>query len=299
MNTLGLLCSGGDAPGMNMALWAAARSAEARGWRVLGVHGGYQGLLGGSVEPWPADRLRPFARLGGAVLGTSRVPDFTRQVGAAAAQARSAGITHALVLGGDGSLRGAGLLNRAGLPTVGLPATIDNDVPGSAATVGFDSAVNFALPLADALLDTAEALPRLCALETLGGNTGHLAQAVGDACGADVVLVPEAPLAAPELAGRVSAALARRRHALIVASEGYPALEGVLDALAREVGLRLRLTRLGHAQRGGRPSARDRLLAGALAGEAADLLARGHAGVLAWRGAPTLLEFAAPAQQEA
>lgn len=298
MRTLALLTSGGDSPGMNMALWVAARAAEERGWRVLGVREGYEGLLAGAFEDWPADRLRPFARLGGTVLGTSRRPDFAGLVNVAVERARSAGVTHALVLGGNGSLRGAALLAGAGLPTVGLPATIDNDVPGSDLSVGFDSAVNFALPLADALLDTAEALPRLCALETLGGDTGFLARAVGSACGADVVLVPEDPLPFPELAERVRAALARRRHALVVASEGYPGLETTLHDLEREVGLRLRFTRLGHAQRGGRPSARDRLLAAELAGEAVGLLSEGRSGALVWRDGPALLDPSLPTRQE-
>ena len=291
MTGLALLTSGGDAPGMNMALWAAARAAEQRGWTVLGVREGFSGLLRGDWERWPADRLRPFARLGGTVLATSRLPDFAQLAGAAAQRLREAEIGAALILGGNGSLLGAERLAAAGVNVIGLPATIDNDVPDSAMSIGFDSAVNFALLLSDALLDTAEALPRLCALETLGGDTGHLATAVGQACGSDVALIPEAPLSQIELTERVRAALDRRKYALIVASEGYPQLDDTLRQLSDDVGLRLRLTRLGHAQRGGRPSAADRLLALSLAESAVLALAEGHSGVMAWQGQPVLHEF--------
>jgi 6-phosphofructokinase 1 len=277
---------------MNMALWAATQRAMERGWEVLGVREGFAGLLRGDFLEISPTEMLSYARLGGTFLGTSRDPAFQAKLPQALKALEAAGITHLMVLGGNGSLQGAKVLSQAGIGVVGLPATIDNDVDASEESIGFDTALNFGLLILDQFRDTAEALPRLCALETLGGNTGFLAQAVGQAGGADVLLLPERPLPFEQLLEQTRSAIAHRRFALIVASEGYPDLENTLQALSEQVGLRLRFARPSHAMRGGRPSARDRLLARRLAEAGVEYLAQGYSGaVLVQHGQPERVPF--------
>ena len=171
----------------------------------------------------------------------------------------------------------------AHLPTVFIPATIDNDVADSDSSLGFDTALDTAVVLGDGIRDSAESLPRLFALETLGGSTGFLAQAVALALGADALLVPEQPLEEAKIIKDLQAAMQTHRYALVVASEGYPDVSGVVERLSAALKTRSRFTRLGHAQRGGRPSGRDRLLARAFAEVAVAGLARGESGRALWQ----------------
>lgn len=277
-----LLTSGGDAPGMNMALWALAHDAEGRGWTVLGVERGLQGLIDGSFRPLRQRELLRWARRGGTELGTSRVERFPASVERAVAGLRAQGVERLVILGGNGSARAAALLSRH-LPTAFIPATIDNDVADSDSSVGFDTALDTAVRLADGIRDSADSLPRLFVLETLGGDTGFLAQAVALATAADVLLVPEAPLTMTDLVGRVETATRVNGYALIVASEGYPELVATVEELVRRLGTRSRISRIGHAQRGGAPSAGDRLLARSLAERAVAGLAEGESGRALWR----------------
>jgi len=290
MPRLAILTSGGDSSGMNMAIWAATNAAQGQGWEVVGVREGFSGLLRGDfLELDPLQALRQ-ARLGGTFLGTAREPDFGDKIPTALAQLQKSSLTHLLVLGGNGSLAGAAKIAEAGFTVAGIPCTIDNDVDGSDESIGFDSALNLALPLFDGMRDTAEALPRWFVLETLGGNTGFLAQAVAQAGGADLLLVPERPLEFAQVEAATRAVLERQRFAIVVASEGYPQLMPTLQRLEQALGLRLRHTRLGHAQRGGRPSGRDRLLARSLAEAAVQALAQPQSGLMAWRaGKPQLI----------
>lgn len=280
--TLAILTSGGDSPGMNAAVWAATQHLEDTGWRVLGVREGFAGLLRGDFLELKAHEVLRFARSGGTFLGTSRDPDFKEKIPDAKAHLEKAGVTHLMVLGGNGSIRGAAALEKAGLKVVGLPATIDNDVAGSEDSIGFDTAANFGLLILDQFRDTLEALPRLCALETLGGNTGFLAERIGTAGGADMVLVSEIPVSLDVLEAGARWAIERQNFALIVASEGYPKLEETMLELETRVGLRLRFSRPSHAMRGGKPSAHDRSLARALAIAGVDALAQGRTGMIAW-----------------
>jgi 6-phosphofructokinase 1 len=290
--TLAILTSGGDSPGMNTAIWAATQQLEETGWRVLGVRGGFAGILRGDFLELNASECLKFARYGGTFLGTSRDPDFVQKIPAAIKQLKKAGVTHLLVLGGNGSLRGAAALEQAGFPVVGLPATIDNDVAGSDDSIGFDTATNYGLQILDQFRDTLEALPRLCALETLGGDTGFLADRIGGVGGADVILVPEMNVSENVLAAVANDAIQRRGSAMIVASEGVPNLESKLLALEKHLGLRLRFARPSHSMRGGKPSAHDRNLAYDLATAGVNTLARGQTGMIAWKnGACKLLAF--------
>ena len=280
--TLALLTSGGDAPGMNMALHRLTERAEREGWRVFGVREGFQGLLDAAFIPLRTAETVRYTRHGGTFLGSSRLPNFHTLADQSAEVIEEHTITHLAVVGGNGSLRGAALLSRYA-HTAGLPGTIDNDVHGSELSIGFDTALNTGLALLDAMRDSAESLPRLFALETLGGDTGFLADAVARAGGADVTLIPEAVVPETALHERLRESVARQRYALIVASEGYPDLMGVLERASETLQTRIRVTRAGHAQRGGRPSAGDRLLAGALADVAFELLQRGKSGAALWQ----------------
>lgn len=300
MAKLAILTSGGDSPGMNMAVWAACQKLEATDWQVFGVREGFAGLLRGDlVSLNPIETIR-YTRLGGTFLGTSRDPNFAQKIPEALKQIRKQKITHLMVLGGNGSLRGAAAMAKANIKVVGLPATIDNDVAGSDDSIGFDTAANFGLQLLDQFRDTVEALPRLCVLETLGGDTGFLADRVYSVGGADFRLIPERPLSLNKIESLIRSAIAQKGFALVVASEGYPNLESVVLELEKRVGLRLRFARPSHTMRGGRPSAHDRMLARALAEAGIDALARGKSGMVAWRGGKAkLISFDAVPQRKA
>ncbi len=290
--TLAILTSGGDCPGMNTAIWAATQKAQSLGWRVLGVRQGFAGLLAGEFTELNSSQCLKFARYGGTFLGTSRDPDFAKKVPNAIRQLKKSGVTHLLVLGGNGSLRGAAAFAAAGFSVVGLPATIDNDVAGSEDSIGFDSATNFGLTILDAFRDTLEALPRLCALETLGGDTGFLAQRIGKIGGADAVLVPTQNVNAAALLMAAKRGIQQRGFAVVVASEGVPNLETTLLALEKELDLRLRFARPSHSMRGGRPSSHDRNLGFDLAVAGVQALAQNKSGMVAQQnGKAKLLVF--------
>lgn len=288
---LAVLCSGGDAPGMNAAVWRLASGAEALGWEVIAFRRGYAGLLSGDVEPWSSALAARHARYGGAWLQVARVPDLARRLG----QAVSAlGDVDALaVIGGDGSLAGAAAIGHEwGRPVAGLPATIDNDIAATDLSIGHDTAIAFGVDAADRQRDSAESLPRLFCLETLGGPTGHLAATIGRLAGAQAILIPEAPMALDAVVDAVAPAVDSGEPSLIVASEGYPDLHAFLDRICGQLGLRLRLTSLGHAQRGGAPTPRDRALAAAFAERAISGIADGASGLTTLRnGAVRLASF--------
>jgi 6-phosphofructokinase 1 len=283
MPKLAILTSGGDSPGMNMAIWQANAAMQEQGWQVVGIREGFAGLLRGDfLKLETADTMR-FTRYGGTFLASSRDPDFGSKIPEAISQLEQAGITHLLVLGGNGSIRGAAALAKTGIKIIGIPATIDNDVAGSEDSIGFDTACNFGLQMIDQFRDTLEALPRLCVLETLGGDTGFLALEISHAGGADIALLPEHPIAFSELETKTQDAIKHHNYALIVASEGYPDLEKTVLNLEKNIGLRLRFSRPNHAMRGGRPSSHDRSLAAALALAATHALANGESGMMGWQ----------------
>lgn len=289
MPKFAILTSGGDSPGMNMAIWSAVNTSD---WQVVGIREGFAGMLSGDfINLEPSDTMR-YTRYGGTFLGTSRDPDFAVKIPEAILQLEQAAITHLMVLGGNGSIRGAAALANAGIKVVGLPGTIDNDVAGSEDSIGFDTATNFGLQMIDQFRDTLEALPRLCVLETLGGGTGFLALEIARAGGADIALLPEHPKPYTELEALTRAAIQDHQYALIVASEGYPDLEQTVLKLEAEIGLRLRFSRPSHAMRGGRPSSHDRSLAAALGSAAVKALGRDESGMIGWQnGRPKLIDF--------
>jgi 6-phosphofructokinase 1 len=253
---------------MNMALWAVCAEARRAGRSVVGLRDGFAGLLERDALPLDADAVLPWARRGGTFLGTARLPDLPSRRSEVRNALDGLGICDLVVLGGNGSLAAAEMLADDVKTVVGMPATIDNDVADCPASIGFDSALATAVRLADGIRDSGEALPRLFSLETLGGDTGFLATAVARAVCADAVLIPEAPREPAEVAAELRPTIEAGRAALIVASEGYPELGAFLHEVSSRLGLRLRDGRIGHAQRGGAPSPRDRLLARDLGEEA-------------------------------
>ncbi len=267
---------------MNAALWALTKGAQVQGWEVLGVREGLRGLLEHPLLPLSEALTLSWARRGGTALGTSRLEDFPERLQAAVERLETEEITKLVILGGNGSALAAAALS-AHLPTAFVPATIDNDVADSDSSLGFDTALNTAVVLGDGIRDSAESLPRLFALETLGGSTGFLAQAVALALGADALLVPEQPLSEKEVVVRLEAAVKVHRYALVVASEGYPDVGEVVARLSAALNTRSRFSRIGHAQRGGRPSGRDRLLARAFAEVALTGLSRNESGRALWQ----------------
>lgn len=278
---IAVLTSGGDAPGMNAAVRAVVRSAAARGLPAIAVHDGYEGLMAGNFSPCGPRDVSNIIQRGGTVLGTSRSEEFRRPEGRArAAQALAGASTQGLVvIGGNGSFRGADLLSREhGIRVAGVPATIDHDIGGTEASIGFDTAVNTALEAIDRLRDTAFSLDRVFFVEVMGRQSGALAVATALAGGAEEVLVPGRPDELPRLVRHVRTALSEGKKSLIVVvAEGdeLGGAEGVAAAVQREVPIRSRVSVLGYIQRGGRPSALDRILASRYGAAAVTHLADG------------------------
>ena len=260
-----MVVSGGDAPGINATLAHYTARAAAHGDEVLGAVGGFAGAMAGNLVPLAAGSIAPWAGQGGAYLPSDRTPALAAEGAQRALLALLAEhrIDNLVLFGGDGTLRYvAPLLARWGVPCISVPTTIDNNVPGTEQSLGFDSACNYAYQAIDGVVATGHALPgRIFMVETLGGDTGFLALAVAQGAGAHAVLVPEFTYSDDALSARLVASVARYGYALLVLSEGVPAARALADDIPRWTQMRVRDTRLGHAQRGGRASHGDRVLA--------------------------------------
>ena len=282
---IAILTSGGDAPGMNAAIRAVTRCALAKGWDVFGVNQGYAGLVAGDYRQLAARDVGGLLSKGGTFLGSARCPEFCKlEVREKALRNLNRhGISSLVVIGGNGSQTGGAALNDMGFPTVGVASTIDNDLVGSEITIGVDTALNIALEAIDRLRVTAASHQRGFLIEVMGRNCGYLALMAGIAGGAELVLVPEIPFEPEDLSEAIHDAYRRgKSHAMVVVAEGakYNA-----EALARHfkdesMGFELRATILGHVQRGGVPTAYDRLLASRLGAGAVDTLDKGISGVV-------------------
>jgi 6-phosphofructokinase 1 len=284
---IAVLTSGGDAPGMNAAIRAVVRTGLAKGWEVFGVRNGYAGLCEGQMETLGARDVGSILQRGGTFLGSARLPEFKDPAIRAGglAQLAAKGIDGLVVIGGNGSQSGALELSRMGLAVVGVASTIDNDLAGSDMTIGVDTALNIALEAIDRLRVTASSHKRAFLVEVMGRNCGYLALMAGIAGGADSVVIPEVEMAPELVAQDLEGAWQRgKAHALVVVAEGarHNAVR-LAQHFEREkgrLGFDLRVTTLGHVQRGGAPGAFDRLLATRLAAAATDQLARGEHGRL-------------------
>jgi len=281
MRRIGLLTSGGDAPGMNAAIRAVVRHALGRSLEVVGIRRGYAGLLAGELLPLTRAGVANIIQRGGTILGTSRSPEFYQPGGRARAAAvlRGAGIEALVVVGGEGTLHGATLLAAEhGVTVAGVPGTIDNDVYGTDFTIGFDTAVNTALEAIDRIRDTAASHERLFLVEVMGRTCGEIALGVGVAGGAEDVLIPEQPTDLDTLGAELKRSWERgKRSSIIVVAESGK--EGHVFTVAERVraltGLEPRVCVFGHIQRGGTPTARDRILASRLGVAAVDVLLAG------------------------
>jgi len=287
MKRIGVLTSGGDAPGMNAAIRAVVRTGVAKGWEVWGVRGGYQGLITGKILPMGARDVGGIMQRGGTILGSARAPEFKTEDGQLRAlrTLNEQSIEALVVIGGNGSQTGSAALHKLGFPVVGVASTIDNDLYGSDITIGVDTALNIALEAIDRLKTTASSLQRAFILEVMGRDCGYLALMSTIAGGAEACLIPEVETDPEQLAQKLRAAYQKgKEHAIIVVAEGAKynaeALGQYFSSHRERLGFDLRVTILGHVQRGGTPSAYDRILASRLGAGATEALARGETGVL-------------------
>jgi 6-phosphofructokinase 1 len=284
---IAVLTSGGDAPGMNAAIRAVVRTGTGRGWEVLGVRHGYAGLIGGDMTPLNVRDVGGILQRGGTMLGSARSAEFETVPGREKAirNLNARGVDALVVIGGNGSQTGTHCLARMGFPAVGVASTIDNDLVGSDITIGVDTALNIALEAIDRLKTTASSHQRAFLVEVMGRHCGYLALMAAIAGGAEAVLLPEFALEPEALAKELHAAYLRGKpHALVVVAEGakYNAqrMAEYFRTHPTECGFDLRVTTLGHVQRGGAPGAFDRILATRLGNGATEALARGERDVL-------------------
>jgi 6-phosphofructokinase 1 len=309
MERIGVLTSGGDNPGLNPCIRAVVRMALHEGLEASGIHRGYAGLIGGEIDEMDARSVGGILGRGGTVLGTARAPEFMEPQGRRQAlrTLNRFDIDGLVVIGGNGSLTGALELHRLGFPVVGVPSTIDNDINGTDISIGVDTALNTILSAIDKIKDTASSHNRAFLIETMGRNSGYLALASGLAGGAELVLCPEVETTLEEVAQTVEDSYIRgKAHAIIVVAEGWkPGTEHIAQKLRErkeELGFSVRVTRLGHVQRGGSPSAFDRILATRLGAEAVKQLINGNTGqMIGWLNSDfhlTPLEEAVAYQKE-
>jgi 6-phosphofructokinase len=278
-NSIAVLTSGGDAPGMNAAVRAVVRSAIFKGMDVYGVQRGYNGLITGEVVKMDLRSVSDIIHRGGTVLYTARSPKFRTPEGVkqAADYCRELGIKGVVVIGGDGSYRGARDLTHAGIPCVGLPGTIDNDISSTDYTIGFDTAMNTAMHMVDNIRDTSQSHDRCSVVEVMGRNAGYLALHTGVACGATAILVPEVPFdLEKDIIPKITRTQATgKKNFIIVVAEGVGGTENIARHIQELTGIDTRATILGHVQRGGSPTVRDRVLATQMGYHAVELLEQG------------------------
>ncbi len=287
MKRIAVLTSGGDAPGMNAAIRAVVRQGVHKGLEVVGIRRGYLGLLAGDFLPLERGSVADIIHRGGTMLRTARCEDFKTAAGQAAAisHLQQAGIDGLVVIGGDGSFRGAYSLHQQGISTVGVPGTIDNDIGGTESAIGFDTAVNTAVMAIDNIRDTATSHERTFIIEVMGRYSGHIALAAGLAAGAESILVPEEDMSEQEICERLRRGHQRGKlHSIIVICEGAGRGFEIGEYVERCTGFDTRVTVLGHIQRGGSPTAQDRILASRMGAFAVDMLCDQQSGVMvAWQ----------------
>ncbi|MBL7125991.1 MAG: 6-phosphofructokinase [Dehalococcoidales bacterium] len=288
MKRIGVLTSGGDAPGMNAAIRAVVRTGISKGWEVMGIRNGYSGLLNNNVAAMGARDVGGIIQQGGTVLGSSRCPEFKTEEGRKKAlrNLEKNGVEALVVIGGNGSQSGAHALSQMGFPVAGVASTIDNDLCGSEITIGVDTALDVALQAIDQLKVTASSHHRAFIVEVMGRDCGYLALMTGITGGAEYIVIPEFETDAEDVVNAIRTAYKLgKAHALIVVAEGakYNAhgLKTYFEKHHEKLGFDLRITNLGYVQRGGSPGAFDRLLATRLGAAATEYIAQGKFGMLA------------------
>ncbi len=277
--SIAVLTSGGDAPGMNAAVRAVVRAGINRGMRVFGIYRGYNGLLNGDIMEMNLRSVSDIIGNGGTMLYTARSEEFKKKEAQqrAADFCRSKGIEGVVVIGGDGSFRGARALTAAGINCIGVPGTIDNDIACSEYTVGFDTAMNTAVEMVDRIRDTAQSHDRCSIVEVMGRRCGDIALQTGIATGATAILVPEIEynIERDVIERIISTQKTGKKHFVIVVAEGVGGVRDLAKYIEQRLGIEARATVLGHVQRGGSPTVRDRVVASQMGYEAVSLLDKG------------------------
>ena len=279
MKSIAVLTSGGDAPGMNPAVRAVVRTACQRGIKVYGVDRGYTGLINGAIHEMNLRSVSDIITRGGTILYSARCPEFKTEEGLqqAVATCKKFGIDGMVIIGGDGSFRGARDLSLRGIPCIGLPGTIDNDISCTDYTIGYDTCLNTIVQMVDRIRDTSESHDRCTVVEVMGRGAGYLALEAGIAVGATSIIVPEVEY---DIERDVIARIREfqktgKKHFIVIVAEGVGGTAEIAKKIEAETGVESRATILGHVQRGGSPTARDRIMASQMGSRAVDLLTQG------------------------
>lgn len=279
MKSIAVLTSGGDAPGMNAAVRAVVRTACQRGIKVYGVDRGYTGLIKGDVHEMNLRSVSDIITRGGTILYSARCPEFKTEEGIQKAvdTCKRVGIDGMVIIGGDGSFRGARDLSLRGIPCIGLPGTIDNDISCTDYTIGYDTCLNTIVQMVGRIRDTSESHDRCTVVEVMGRGAGYLALESGIAVGATSILVPEVEY---DIERDIIARIREfqktgKRHFIVIVAEGVGGTAEIAKKIEAETGVESRATILGHVQRGGSPTARDRIMASQMGSRAVDLLTQG------------------------
>ena len=279
IKTIGVLTSGGDAPGMNAAVRAVVRTALSKGIKVIGIQRGYNGLLNGEVREMDLRSVSEIIHRGGTVLYTARCLEFVTAEGQkkGAEKCKELGIDAMVVIGGDGSFKGARALANLGIPCIGIPGTIDNDIACSEYTIGYDTAMNTAVEMIDKLRDTTQSHDRCSVVEGMGRNAGYIALNVGIATGALAILIPERPYDLDhDIISRMNQTQKTgKKHFIVIVAEGVGHAQELANEIQARTGIDSRATVLGHVQRGGSPTLRDRVTASQMGYHAVNLLEKG------------------------
>lgn len=280
IKTIGVLTSGGDAPGMNAAIRAVTRTAIYNGIKVLGIRRGYNGLINGDISELNVRSVSGIIHRGGTILYTARCLEFKTLEGQkkAAERCREYGIDALVIIGGDGSFRGGKDMAAQGIPCVCIPGTIDNDIACSDYTIGFDTAMNTAVEMIDKLRDTTQSHDRCSVVEVMGRHAGYLALNTGIACGALVTVIPEVPCDVDHDIVKMMNDTRKtgKQHFIIIVAEGVGRAHDFAEIIEKKTGIESRATVLGHVQRGGSPSLRDRVAASRMGYHAVELLLQGQ-----------------------
>lgn len=279
MKSIAVLTGGGDAPGMNPAVRAVVRTACQRGIKVYGVDRGYTGLINGDIHEMNLRSVSDIITRGGTILYSARCPEFKTEEGLqkAVATCKKFGIDGMVIIGGDGSFRGARDLSLRGIPCIGLPGTIDNDISCTDYTIGYDTCLNTIVQMVDRIRDTSESHDRCTVVEVMGRGAGYLALEAGIAVGATSIIVPEVEY---DIERDVIARIREfqktgKKHFIVIVAEGVGGTAEIAKKIEAETGVESRATILGHVQRGGSPTARDRIMASQMGSRAVDLLTQG------------------------
>lgn len=278
MKKIAVLTSGGDSPGMNAAIRAVVRKGIYHHLEVYGVYQGYSGLINGNFKKLELGSVGDIIHRGGTILQSARCLEFKTLEGQKKGleQLKNAGIEGLVVIGGDGSYRGAQALSKLGFPCIGVPGTIDNDIPGTEVTIGFDTALNTVIEAIDKIRDTASSHERTFIIEVMGRNAGDLALLAGLAGGAETIIIPEDNYNIHDVVDRLKRGSERgKKHSIIVVAEGVSSGIEFSEKLKKEIDIETRVSVLGHIQRGGSPTAQDRVLASRLGARAVELLLEG------------------------